>query len=459
MSALLLALSLACLQDPAPPKPDDKLSPDKAQLTAHVEELAKRTLEQEGVPALGIAIARGDEVLLARGFGWADAARAVPANEETIFTIGSLTRQFTAVAILRLADEEKLGLDDELTKHLPAFPAAGRKVTLRQLLANTSGVPKYSALVEKHPEAAGPAENEAAFFARFKDVPFAFDPGTDFSQDSTGYALLSLVVAKVSGKSYETYVIEELLKPLGMNDTVFCPSKAGPRSFARGCEEISPMHDLELPLAGEPKSATQSLCSNVLDLVKWNRALVGRTVFSEKASRLFMTPTQLPDGNSTNYGFAIGMTRLDKYKSYSHTGGIGGFRVRLAYYSAPEVTIVVLANCASAPVDQIERELASLMLELAPHPVLDVSIEKADFQRFVGVYQIATTRIQIREHEGKLWYELPTQEPIRLLSQGGGVFVLDSDHEIQLVFKGEGERADSFERHQGGFISIAKRFE
>jgi hypothetical protein len=201
------------------------------------------------------------------------------------------------------------------------------------------------------------------------------------------------------------------------------------------------------------------LCSNVKDLVKWNRALVGRTVFSEKASRLFMTPTDLPEGNSTNYGYAIGMARLDKFKAYSHSGGIGGFRVRMAYYSGPEVTIVVLSNCASAPVDQIERELAILMLELEPHPVLDVPIQKAEILRFAGVYQIATTRIEIRENEGRLWYVLPIREPVRLLYQGGGVFLLDNDQDVKLVFKAEGERADSFERHQGGVISIAKRFE
>jgi hypothetical protein len=172
-----------------------------------------------------------------------------------------------------------------------------------------------------------------------------------------------------------------------------------------------------------------------------------------------MTPTDLPDGNSTNYGFAIGMARLDKYKSYSHSGGIGGFRVRMAYYSLPEVTIVVMSNCASAPVDQIERDLARRMLGLAPPEVLDVPIEKADIQRFTGTYQIATTRIEIREKDGKLWYVLPTEEPVRLLAQGGGAFLLDNDKDVKLIFKAEGERAESFERHQGGFISIAKRFE
>jgi len=460
MSTLLLALSLVCLQDPTPPKADDKdVTPDKAQLTAHVEELAKEALEQGNVPGLAIAIARGDEILVAQGFGFSDAAGAVPTTEETTFPIGTLTRQFIAVAILRLADQEKLTLDDELTKHLPKFPTGGRKVTLRQLLANTSGVPKYASLVEKHPDAAEPAADEAAFYDQFKDVSFAFEPGKGFALDSTGYVLLAMVVAKVSGKSYEAYVREELLEPVGLEATDFCALKGGPVSFARGCREISPVRELVLPLAVDAKSTTQSLCSNVKDLVKWNRALVGRMVFSEKASRQFMTPTDLPDGNSTNYGFAIGMARLDKYKSYSHSGGIGGFRVRVAYYSAPEVTIIVLSNCASAPVDQIERELARRMLKLEPPPVLDVAIEKADIQRFAGVYQIATTRIEVREQDGKLLYVIPTEEPVRLLAQGGSVFVLEGDKDVKLIFKGEGDRADSFERHQGGFISIAKRFE
>ena len=142
MSTVLLALCLACFQD-AKAASDETI--DARQFGAQIDAIGKRALE-DGVPALSIAVARGGELFVARGFGWSDAASSTPATEKTSFAIGSLTRQFTAVAVLRLADEKKLALDDELAKYMPAFPAGKRKLTLRQLLSNTSGIPGYRAL-------------------------------------------------------------------------------------------------------------------------------------------------------------------------------------------------------------------------------------------------------------------------------------------------------------------------
>jgi len=454
MSTMLLALCLVCFQD-AKAASDGTI--DERGFAAQVDAIGKRALE-DGVPALSIAVARGGELFVARGFGWSDAASTTPASEKTSFAIGSLTRQFTAVAVLRLADEKKLALDDELSKHLPAFPGGKRKITLRNLLSNTSGIPGYRALREKHPGLIDEPMSEDRFFALFSDVPFAFEPGTGFGLDSADYVLLSMIVGKVSGQPFEDYVREQLLKPLGLSSTHFCPSEGAPVAyFAPECDAITDVNDLEIPLAAAPKSATQSLCSNVIDLLAWNRALFERALLSEVAAVELDKPGVLSDGRSTNYGFSMAIGTLDKYAVRSHTGGIGGFRVRLAYYPQADVSIVVLANCVTAQVEELEREIARRLLGLSPMEVVDLELPGSEMLRYAGIYQLGTTMIEIREREGKLWYEAPGEAPTRLLAQTTALFVRDNDRTGRVRFHVHGERAESFELMRGGFTTSARR--
>lgn len=427
--------------------------------TALVDLLGKQAVDERGVPALSIAVGRGDDVLCARGYGWADARRASPATESTSYAIGSLTRQFTAVAVLQLAEAGKLGLDDEIQAHLPLFPSGARKVTVRQLLTNTSGVPGYAALVAKHPEAADEAMSDARFFALFEDVPFAFEPGTSFSLDSAGYVLLSMVVAKTSRVSFGAYVTHELLEPAGLDATRFCPLQDPPISYARECKQITSTSELEVPLAAAPASATQSLCSTAVDLVTWTRVLFGRSAFGDGITRQMTTPGKLADGSSTGYGLALSIARLGEDEVLAHTGGVGGFRVRVAHYRARGLTIAVLANCDSAPVEELERSIASVLLGIEPMPVLDVPIEAGELRRFAGGYQLATTHVEISVRDGSLWFETTGEVASRLRSQCGGEFALDREPAVRLRFKLDGERADSFELVRNGTISVARRIE
>jgi D-alanyl-D-alanine carboxypeptidase len=468
----LLSLAMLVAQDAKPKKPAPvapEIETDK--LIARVEEIAKEAIEKEGVPGLSIAVAREDEILISKGWGYADAARHVPARDETPYAIGSLTRQFTAVGILQLVDAGKLALETPLSKLLPAFPVGEHKVTLEHLLANTSGIPGWSKILAKHPEVATKSMSEGDFFKLFADVPFDFEPGADFALDSANYVLLSMIVAKTSGVDYAAYVRKNIIEPVGLTRTDFCPDGQRPLGFADDCKELAPGKELEIPMPAAPAYATQSLCSNVLDLVKWQRALVQRAVFSEHASRLIMTPTKLSDGNSTNYGYALAMSRLGDFKSYSHTGGVGGFRVRLAYYSLPHVTIAVLANCASAPVERIERDIARFVLALPAPGVVDLPVPAAELAYCAGMYQIATTQIRIVEKDGHLQYVRAGENPVALKYQGSLVFTLATDADTRVTFvapdpdehdpakKDAVKKCASFAILRGGFVSTARRME
>lgn len=461
-TTLLACVALAAPQS-AQKKPDPVVPPlDREKLAAFVDQLARQAVDEEGVPGLSIAVAQEGTVIHARGYGYADAARALPAKADTRYPIGSLTRQFTATAVLQLVDEKKLALEDELSKLLPAFPVGEHKVTLQHLLSNTSGIPGWSRVLERHPELATKDLDEAEFFACFRDVPFDFEPGEDFRLDSANYVLLSMIVARTSGEPFTDYVTKHILEPIGLDSTRFCPPKDRPVGFASDCKIVSNDSEFEIPLPGAPASATQSLCSTVGDLVLWQHALVERAVFSERASRLLMTPTTLPDGNSTNYGYAIRMSRLGEFKNYSHTGGVGGFRVRSSYFSLPHYTIVVLANCASAPVERIERDIAHFLLGTSTPGATEMPLSAEDARRAVGIYQIATTQVRIVKEGEALWLVTPTEPRVRLVHLGGMSFAFANDKEARLTFLPGKEPTDpctGFTILRGGFETRARRMD
>jgi len=441
-------------------KPDPIVPPlDKDALIAHVDALAKAAIEKEGVPGLTIAIAEKDRIVYAQGYGYADAARNQPAKDDTRYPIGSLTRQFTAVAVLQLIDDKKLALEDPLEKVLPGFPVGDHKVTVQHLLSNTSGIPTWERLLAKHPELATRELTNEQFLATFRDVPFEFEPGADFRLDSANYSLLSMIVAKVSGEPFGDYVTKHILEPIGLNDTRFCPAKENPISYASDCKTLSEDSELSIRLPGTPAAATQSLCSTAADLIAWQSALVQRAVFSERASRLIMTPTTLPDGNSTNYGYAIRMSRLGEFKNYSHTGGVGGFRVRSSYYSLPHYTIVVLSNCATAPVERIERDVARFLLGIPSSPAAEVELPEPDAKLVAGTYQIATTQIRVAWQDGKLWWAPPIESKVRLIHLGGLVFAFDNDRDARLTFTVVDGKATGFTVMRGGYETKAKRMD
>ncbi len=515
-----IAIPLVCFFAATMP-PDEQVEQDKKgpaqapvydrdELAQRIDELARFAVEKEGLPGLTIAVAEADEVFFAKGYGYADAEHAQAAKDTTRYPIGTLTRQFTSVAILQLVDAEKIKLTDGLEAYLPEFPLAGRKVTIEQLLANTSGIPGFSKLAGRTDRAGSPgkkpedkapdvpkgkkdegeskglaqkqdkkpadeptpktgtaktapsadADLEKAFFAQFKDVPFDFEPGSDFSLDSSGYALLSIVVSRVAKLPYTQYVKEKILEPVGMTETQFCRRGETAFGFARDCAGAASDEDLELPIAEAGELYTQSLCASARDLVKWQQALLSRSVCSEQGSRRIMAPTTLADGNSTNFGYAIQMSKLNDFKNYAYTGVGAGYRTRLSYWSLPKVTIVVMANCDAAPVERIERDIARFVLSVPLPPNEEMKLSPEDAARCVGMYQIATTQYRIVERDGQLWFTPPVQTATRLRHRGELVFAFETDRDVTVKFTAcEDGKCAGFTLYRGGFENQAKRMD
>lgn len=459
MRTMLLAALCALVTQDRPTqggKPTVAPPYDREKLERAVDDLATKLVAEEGVPGLTIAIADGDDVFYAKGFGYADAEHARPAKATTRYPLGTLTRQFTAVAILQLVDAKKLKLDDPIETYLPEFPRENRSITLAHLLSNTSGIPGYAKVRAKHE--AVPTD-EKGFFAQFEGVPFDFEPGADFSLDSANYALLSMIVARVSKTPYTQYVREKILEPLGLTETGFCPRQDFLPGFARDCKSEWTEADFELPSDATKELHTQSLCGTARDLVTWQRSLVARDLLSERASLALMTPTILSDGNSTNFGYAIQMSWFHDFKSYAYTGSGEGFRARLGYWSLPEVTIVVLANCDAAPVERVEREIARALLGIPLPSSQETALTPEDAARCAGLYQIATTQYRIVLKDGALWFTPPVEPAVRLCHRGNLLFVLETDRDVRVTFHVSEGRADGFTLWRNGFESHARRMD
>jgi CubicO group peptidase (beta-lactamase class C family) len=274
----------------------------------------------------------------------------VEVTPDTSFRIGSITKQFTAAAILKLDEAGKLGLHDPLTEHLKGAPAAWRQITLWHLLTHTSGLPDYTRL--QGVDLASLSDLSVSdLIALIKDRPVEFAPGAQYVYDNTGYVLLGQVVADVSGRPFSAFMREVLLSPAGITRTGFVTD------FAPSDRAIGPTRHGPAPWASNIRhSGAGGLYSSVDDLLKWDRALYGGKLISRKSVAMMVTD------NGHQYGLGIGVQALDGHREWEHNGHVAGYSAWLARYPDDDLTVVLLTSADSAPVEPMARDIARLYL-------------------------------------------------------------------------------------------------
>ena len=449
-------LLLSLLMTPSVPAITPTEVPDGFR--QRIAALVREAIEHEGVPGISVAVGEDGRLVLAQGWGYADASHGVPATADTAYEIGSLARQFTAVAILELAESGALALDDPLAKWVPEFPTQDHKVTLHHLLSGTSGIPSHRSLVARHADELERGVTRARLFEMYAGLPFEFAPGAEFDSESAGYLLLAMVVAKASGMPYSEYVRTQIFEPAALDDTRFLPRDALPVGLARDCKEPSEASEIEIAIARALEVSVEAPTSTVVDLFRWQCALDDRTLIDEASARAMSTPVTFAGGRTSGHGFANDIEQICESRVIAHTGGTGGFRVRLAHYEARRLTVVVLANCASAPVERLERAIARVALELAPEGVADVPIARDEIARLCGSWQIETQRVLTFEREGKLWFEFSGRPAFPLAAEGKRSFRAPSGEDLRIRFAGEvGDESLSFEMMRNGLVSTGRR--
>ncbi len=359
---------------------------DRAALVAALDSAARAHVEHELVAGASVAVVRGADTLLMRGYGYADLEWSVPtpADATVSYEIGSITKQFTAAAIMKLVEAGKLDLDADFTEYLPDFDTRGHRVPLRRLLDHTSGIKGYTEMsvfgelmVRKLPR--------DSLVSLVEAEPFEFEPGTAQIYNNSAFFLLGLVIEKVSGHSYEEFVQEQLFEPRGMAGSYYCSESAVREHRAHGYDATPDGLRRKAYLDHTWPYAAGSLCSTAGDLVRWNQALHGGAVLTESAYRALTTPQPLRDGTPLDYAMGLGVGERAGTSVISHGGGINGFLSDGRVYPDAGLVIVVLQNTAGprGP-GALSGALAELVLGPVPDPVT-VAYD-GDLDLLVGEY-------------------------------------------------------------------------
>lgn len=307
-----------------------------------------------------VLVARGEKILLNKGYGYANLELEVANTPATRFRIGSITKQFTAAAILLLEERGRLSVDDPVRKHLPDAPAAWDKVTIFHLLTHTSGIPSFTSFPDYQATMSLEVTTEK-LVGRFRDKPLEFAPGDKMNYSNSGYVLLGYLVEKISGQTYAQFLQDNIFKPVGMtgsgydSNSALIPRRAAGYSARQGGPPVNAAF-LHMTI---PHGAG-ALYSTTEDLHRWNQALFGGKVLSAASLAKMLTPAK------NDYAFGIVITKVDARTRYSHNGGINGFNSFLAYYPDSGVTVAVLANVNGPAADDLGRKLSALAHEGGP---------------------------------------------------------------------------------------------
>lgn len=301
-----------------------------------------------------VLVARGNDAMLSKGYGFANVELKIPNSPETKFRLGSITKQFTAASIVLLEQQGKLKTEDPVKKYLPDAPATWDKITIFHLLTHTSGIPDFMAGYTADYEATKtmPATPEQ-LVSLFRDKPLDFAPGEKFSYSNSGYVLLGYLIEKISGHSYAQFVQENLFTPLGMkdsgyDDTNFAIIVRRASGYVPGSD--GPMNAGFVSIA----FSAAALYSTTEDLLRWEQGLFGGKVLSEASLRKMTTPFK------GDYAFGLSVSTLKGRKAISHGGDIQGFSASLVYYPEDKLTVAVLGNLNWPAPDEIASKLGAL---------------------------------------------------------------------------------------------------
>jgi CubicO group peptidase (beta-lactamase class C family) len=427
----------------------------RGRVIATIDSLAAAFLADGPVAGVSIAVVKGRDTVVLKGYGLADVENDVPATAKTVYRIGSITKQFTAAAIMRLVESGKLSIDDTLGKLGWGVPPAWQGITVRRLLNHTSGIRSYTSLGPRWQRRWREDMLPDTIVGLVHDDTLDFKPGTQWRYNNTGYVLLGMIVRGVSGKPYDTFLEEEFYRPLGLSQTYYCSQRPIIKHRAQGYQRANrQLVNAEYLSMTQPFSAG-ALCSTVGDLVTWQRALVAGRVVRPASYAAMTTPESLADGKPLTYGYGLAAGTFEKRRRISHGGGIHGFSTELAYYPDDTLHVVVLANTESNPgrlADQIARAALGLPLLTPPRGVALSGTERA---RYVGSYTLTSPsgqRVPVRvfEQAGTLMGQIGGQPPSRLVALGNHAFVLHENPEVRIDFDVSGERATKLTLVQPG---------
>jgi CubicO group peptidase (beta-lactamase class C family) len=346
-------------------------------------------------PGAAVLVAQNGKILFEKGYGLANIGDRVPVTPQTKFRIGSMTKQFTAAAILKLQEQGKLNLDDKLSKFIPDYPR-GDEVTIHHLLTHTSGIHNCTSKPD-FLQKVGVHHTPEDWIKSFENDPYDFDPGQKWNYSNSGYVLLAFIFEKVSGEKYEDYMRETFFEPLGMTNTGVCNSsdildhEACGYTYQAGQVKKALYWDMSNGYGGG------NLYSTVGDLYRWNEALFNGKALNQASLEAAFTPVHVSDDNTPRvdgYGCGFMIQKLRGLIEIAHGGGLHGFSSYMLRIPKENLTVAVLLNTfPESPPGMhwgLAEEIAQLYLtdktEPAPTFVVDKTVSPRAYDAYLGRY-------------------------------------------------------------------------
>jgi CubicO group peptidase (beta-lactamase class C family) len=352
-----------------------------------------------------LLVAKHGMIIYEKAVGKANMELDVPLSTDNVFRIASITKQFTAVAILQLVEKGQLSLDEDVTKFIPEYPAHGYHISVANLLSHTSGIKDYMEIPGLSPDIMQRKNSPEDLISLFKDQPIAFAPGTQFQYSNSNYVLLGYIIEKVSNESYEKYVQEHIFTPLGMNHSYYdSPEKVILNRITgyiqTGANTVMNAQYLD------PSSAYAAggLAMTAKDLFKWHCGLYKYTILKKESLEKAFTPFTLNNGKKTKYGFGWDLDSLEANSAIQHSGSINGFSAFEIYLPAEDVFVTCFSNRMNISTQQ--PAMLAAMIATGSPAVQDLRLTDEQMTRFTGTYKFKLDQpstITIFKKNGKLY--------------------------------------------------------
>lgn len=421
---LTLALAHPASAQTAPSEaPPPALTP-AGDVTAKADTYLREQARVNGFSG-AVLIARDGVPIISKGYGWANAEWEIPNTPRTKFRLGSITKQFTAVLVLRLQEQKKLAVQDPICQYLTPCPDAWAPITIHHLLTHTGGVPSYTSGPEYQKTMMVPKTIEQ-MVAGFRDLPLEFAPGERFKYSNSGYFLLGVIIEKAAGRKYEEVLRDEILQPLGMTDTGYdWTEPVMPRRAAGYVRRGDTMINAR-PLDMQQPYAAGALYSTVEDLLKWDQALYTDRLLPEAARTAMFTPAK--DGYAYGWGVMTPDRATSGRRQVGHGGGINGFSTMITRVPEDRLAVIVLGNVENVNTGNIARDLVAIAYGRPyqiPAPRSTIAVRPEILDQYVGRYEITPAFILTVTREGdRLMTQATGQQKIEVYSESETKFFL-----------------------------------
>jgi D-alanyl-D-alanine carboxypeptidase len=360
-----------------------------------IDEYVKAEMQRQHIPGTSIAVIKDGKIIKAEGYGLANVELNVPATPETVYKIGSVSKQLIAAGVLLLIEDGKVSLDDKISKFLEGTPETWKEINVRHLLTHTSGIVREAPGFDPFK-----VQNDADVIKTAYPLPLRFAPGEKYEYCNVGYFSLAEIIRKVTGKPWGDYLNERLFAPLGMASTRTTTTTDLVQNRANGYVwKNGKLENASTYFALRPSGA---FLSSVLDLAKWDAALYSDRILKQSTREQMWQATKLNNGTISQYGFGWELSSIAGHKRVNHGGSLPGFRAQFARYVDDKLSVVVLTNGDNADPNLIALGIAALYI---PGLIPERKVAKIDFKildAYTGKYQHPSTVFTITREGDKL---------------------------------------------------------